>query len=78
MLYSNERRLAEIAWLKENNIQSFENHLRLHKFLFFYESLCKVYNQDYDFEKLHGYAKGPIFAPVYVEIDKVDGGLIID
>lgn len=70
MINSNKRKLALSGWLKENNIVSYENPLKLQKFLFFYEALIKISGGRPDFNKLRGYEKGPVFSVVWGDYTK--------
>lgn len=65
MLTSNNRKKALSGWLKENYTAGFYSPLKLQKFLFFYESLCKVDGIESDFSYLKGYENGPVFSDVY-------------
>ncbi|MUV39493.1 hypothetical protein JNUCC1_03371 [Lentibacillus sp. JNUCC-1] len=65
MLNSNTRKKSLSGWLKNNYEQEFSNGLKLQKFLFFYEALSKIDNDDYDFNYLKGYKRGPVFSNVY-------------
>lgn len=65
MIYSNKRKLILSGWLQENNILAYCTPLRLQKYLFLYESLCKVSNEPYDFDNLKGYKCGPVFSTVW-------------
>ncbi|MGZ9432048.1 hypothetical protein [Mycoplasma sp. CB776] len=64
-IYSNKRKLTLCGWLKENDINSYNNPLRVQKFLLFYELLSKIENEEVDFSYLKGYKKGPVFSNVY-------------
>ncbi|WP_436358452.1 hypothetical protein ACR34G_02845 [Mycoplasma sp. 480] len=64
-IYSNKRKLTLCGWLKENDINSYNNPLKLQKFLLFYELFSKIANEEFDFSYLKGYEKGPVFSNVY-------------
>lgn len=70
MVYSNDRKLALSGWLRENNSKAYGSPLRLQKYLFFYEAFCKVENQVYDFDRLRGYKRGPVFSTVWGDYTK--------
>ena len=65
-----ERKKALINWVnkkaKEDGV--FLPSLRLHRFLFFYECFSKVEGDDYNFDELRGYKRGPVFGDVYREV----------
>lgn len=65
MISSNERKLCLCGWLQENDSAAYSNPLRLQKFLFVYEAMCKATEEEYDFEGLRGYQQGPIFSSVW-------------
>lgn len=64
-----ERKWALINWSrKETKIESiFMPHIRLQKFLFFYECFSKVESDEFSFENLKGYKRGPVFSDVFGE-----------
>jgi len=65
MLNSSKRKQALAGWLKTKDSQEFADPLKLQKFLFFYEIVSMVEEQDYELTKLKGYASGPVFSDVY-------------
>ncbi len=65
MLYSSLRKRAVSGWLKENYSQGFSSPLKLQKYLFFYEMLSKVDDDNSEFNYLRGYENGPVFSDVY-------------
>ncbi|MGH1286528.1 hypothetical protein [Bacillus toyonensis] len=65
MMLSSPRRTVLSGWLKQNQPRDFSSDLKLQKFLFFYEALAKVEDDDYDFHSLKGYINGPVFSDVY-------------
>lgn len=65
MLYSNRRQISISGWLQENYYDEFNSHLKLQKFLFFYEVLCKIEDDEANFSKLRGYINGPVFSDIY-------------
>lgn len=70
MVHSNERKLALSGWLLENNSPVYCSPLRLQKYLFFYEAFCKTAKEPYDFSRLKGYIRGPVFSPVWGDYTK--------
>ncbi|MGZ9428710.1 hypothetical protein [Mycoplasma sp. 1012] len=64
-IFSNKRKLILCGWLKENDINSYNNPLKLQKFLLFYELFSKIAQEKADFSYLKGYEKGPVFSNVY-------------
>lgn len=77
MLRSNERRLALSGWLMNGSKSSYNDSLKLQKYLFFYEMFSKVDEDEYDLSNLCGYKNGPVFSNVWrdytynrVEFDK--------
>lgn len=70
MIYSNKRKLSLSGWLKENDNSSYENSLKLQKFLFFYEVLSKISGEKADFKNLKGYKNGPVFSNVWGDYTK--------
>nr|WP_319218556.1 hypothetical protein [uncultured Trichococcus sp.] len=87
-LNTNSRRLAIVAWLKDNAPEEFYKSLKVQKFLFFYESFSKIIDSEYSFEYLKGYKNGPVFSEVYGDytyrndelvstIESMDGDSII-
>ncbi|QRN65358.1 hypothetical protein [Mycoplasma phage MGyu-2021a] len=74
MIYPNKRRLDLIEWLKKNNNILCEDHLKLQKFLFFYECFTKISGETADFSHLKGDLSGPLFVDVknyYVKNKKI-------
>ncbi|MDF1997583.1 hypothetical protein [Peribacillus frigoritolerans] len=65
MLFSNTRKRVMSGWLKMHHRQEFGSALKLQKFLFFYEALSKIENENSDFRTLKGYVNGPVFSDVY-------------
>jgi len=65
-----DRKKALIGWVsrKAKNDGIFLPSLRLQKFLFFYECFSKVEGDEFSFENLKGYRRGPVFGDVYREI----------
>ena len=70
MLYSNTRKQALSGWLKCNDECSYASSLKLQKFLLFYESFSKINNDEYDFTRLCGYERGPVFSAVWGDYTK--------
>ncbi len=70
MIYSNERKQQLSGWLRKHERASYDSPLRLQKFLFFYEALCKTSNISCDFHKLKGYVRGPVFSAVWGDYTK--------
>lgn len=71
MVYSNARKLTLSAWLKRHREAEYNIHLKLQKFLFFYESFSKVAGDDKaDFDHLRGYKNGPVFSNVFGDYTK--------
>ncbi len=70
MIYSNDRKLILSGWLHENNDRAYCSPLKLQKYLFFYESFCKTENMEYDFDRLRGYKRGPVFSTVWGDYTK--------
>lgn len=64
MLNSNIRKLTLSGWLYANEPDVYCSPLKLQKFLFFYEAFCKVEGENYDFDRLRGYQRGPVFSQV--------------
>ena len=64
MLHSTNRKLALSGWLHEYSPDAYRNSLRLQKFLFLYEALCKAKGREYDFSHLKGYVRGPVFGVI--------------
>lgn len=62
---SNERKVELSSWLKLNQPSEFSDNLKLQKFLFFYEVLSKIENEEADFSYLRAYPNGPVFSNVY-------------
>ncbi|MBD3949637.1 hypothetical protein I4Q36_07140 [Tuanshanicoccus lijuaniae] len=65
MLYTNEKRLDRLAWLRTNSETSFGSKLKKQKFLFFYEMFSKVKGEAYSLNYLKAYPNGPVFSEVY-------------
>lgn len=65
MIYSTDRKLALSGWLKEKNINSYNNSLKLQKFLFFYEMFSKADGEKAELSHLRGYKQGPVFSTVF-------------
>ena len=65
MIYSNDRKIELSGWLKAHDEDSYNDPLKLQKFLFFYESFSKVSGETADFDYLRGYENGPVFSSVY-------------
>ena len=70
MLYSNARKQALSGWLKCNDECSYASSLKLQKFLLFYESFSKINDDEYDFTRLCGYERGPVFSTVWGDYTK--------
>lgn len=70
MLYSNKRKQALCGWMKHNDSPCYEHSLKLQKFLLFYEAFSKIDNDDYDFSRLRGYKRGPVFSNVWGDYTK--------
>lgn len=70
MINSDLRKLALSGWFYENFNAEYCIPLKLQKFLFFYESFCKVKEENYDFKFLKGYRNGPVFSNVYGDYTK--------
>ncbi|MEM5009236.1 hypothetical protein WKH57_00815 [Niallia taxi] len=66
-LFSTERKTTLSGWLKVHQPEEFNSHLKLQKFLFLYETFCKVSGDEYEYSSLKGYEKGPVFANVYAD-----------
>lgn len=64
-MYSSIRKRVLSGWLKKYHEKEFFSPLKLQKFLFFYESLSKIENDEVEFNKLKGYINGPVFSDVY-------------
>ena len=64
-----DRKKALINWVNDRAKADgvFLPSMRLHKFLFFYECFSKVEEDEYSFENLKGYKRGPVFGDVYKE-----------
>ena len=75
----NDRKKALINWANNRARADgvFLPSLRLQKFLFFYECFSKVEGDEYSFENLKGYKRGPVFEDVYREIKQNEGNLYI-
>lgn len=70
MIYSDDRKLALSGWLKEDSIDEYLSPLKLQKFLFFYEAMSKLDNDNADFSHLRGYERGPVFSQVWGDYTK--------
>ncbi|MBQ9210826.1 MAG: hypothetical protein IJ153_03920 [Clostridia bacterium] len=70
MLNSTSRKLALAGWLHVNAPDAYNNSLRLQKFLFLYEALCKAEGKEYEFSHLKGYERGPVFSTVWGDYTK--------
>lgn len=70
MIYSDGRKLTLSGWLKNNNPTSFNNPLKFQKYLFLYEAYSKIDNESYDFSRLKGYKRGPVFSTVWGDYTK--------
>lgn len=70
MVFSNSRKLSLSGWLQENDIVAYNSPLKFQKFLFFYEALSKINNEETDFTKLKGYQRGPVFSQVWGDYTK--------
>lgn len=66
----NYRKQNLCAWLKETNPEEYNSHLKLQKFLFFYECFSKVEGEKADFDYLKGYKRGPVFSSVFGDYRK--------
>ncbi|MDR2558918.1 MAG: hypothetical protein LBC86_05160 [Oscillospiraceae bacterium] len=61
-----DRKKALINWAYSESGHGYDlPDFRLQKFLFFYECLSKVEGDDFDFNKLKGYKRGPVFGDVF-------------
>ena len=65
MLHANQRKLALSGWLQKHGEQEYRSALKLQKFLFFYEAICKAHSESCDFSGLKGYENGPVFSAVW-------------
>lgn len=70
MINSDERKLELSGWLMENDPESYNDPLKLQKFLFLYESFSKAHGKPADFDYLRGYKNGPVFSTVYGDYTK--------
>ena len=70
MINSDDRKLELSGWLMENDEDSYNDPLKLQKFLFFYESFSKANGKPADFDYLRGYKNGPVFSSVYGDYTK--------
>lgn len=70
MIWSSDRKKVLSGWLLNNDYTSFNTPLKLQKYLFFYESLSKVHNDNPEFAKLKGYIHGPVFSNVWGDYTK--------
>lgn len=70
MINSDERKLELSGWLMENDPESYNDPLKLQKFLFLYESFSKAHGKQADFDYLRGYKNGPVFSTVYGDYTK--------
>lgn len=64
-LNSSNRKLVLSNWLATHQIEEFSRHLKLQKFIFFYESFTKLENESADFSYLRAYLNGPVFSDVF-------------
>lgn len=62
---SNTRKVELSSWLKHKQPGEFTDNLKLQKFLFFYEALSKLEEDESDFNYLRAYPNGPVFSNVY-------------
>jgi len=65
MLNSNKHKLELSSWLERNQIKEFSRHLKLQKFIFFYESFTKLDDEIADFTYLRAYLNGPVYSDVF-------------
>ena len=70
MINSNIRKLTIAGWLRENDYASYDEPMKIQKFIFFYECACNTRGYDYDFSSLKGYKNGPVFSPVWGDYTK--------
>lgn len=64
-LLSNGHRTDLCGWLLKKDFEQFDKHLKLQKFLFFYESFRKLDTNEGDFSSLKAYKNGPVYSDVY-------------
>ncbi|MCV3734360.1 hypothetical protein OF375_02110 [Ureaplasma miroungigenitalium] len=57
--------LGLLKWLVEQKIWGQINHLKIHKFVFFYMLFAWLIGSEYDFSYLSGYTNGPVFTQIY-------------
>ena len=50
--------------VKTKDPEEFADHLKLQKFLFFYEIVSKIEGQEYELTNLIGYTDGSVFSNV--------------
>lgn len=65
ILNSSKRKLELSKWLSNNQYREFSRHLKLQKFIFFYESFTKLESEIADFSYLRAYLNGPVYSDVY-------------
>lgn len=65
MINSTQRKLALSGWLHKEASADYDSTFKHQKFLFFYEALSKVANDEYEFSGLKGYKLGPVFSAVW-------------
>lgn len=65
MLFSSKRKRVISGWLEKHFSSEFWSALKLQKFLFFYEVLSKIEDDNSEFRSLKGYINGPVFSDVY-------------
>lgn len=70
LINSNYRKQSLCGWLKETNPEEYNSHLKLQKFLFFYECFSKIEGEKADFDHLKGYKRGPVFSSVFGDYRK--------
>jgi len=63
----NKRKQTLCNWLKLNSTEPYEHSIKLQKFLFLYETLSKIDDDDFDYSDLCGYRHGPVFSNVWKE-----------
>ncbi|WP_426355439.1 hypothetical protein [Exiguobacterium sp. R-39] len=64
-IVTSKRRLSILSWLLQNNRTKFFDNLFIQKYLFFYELTSFVEGQDYSFDYMKGYQRGPVFSELY-------------
>ena len=65
MLFSKIRQRALAGWLKKNDPVSFNNSVKVQKFLFFYDMASLNNGEEIDSSHLRGYVQGPVYSDVY-------------